>query len=593
LIFLLPILLPLGLFLPGYFLARWFRVSLWAPSAFVLSLPVLFHFIFWLGVLGVPVRLWNIAPFLILATGALAWAQRKFAPPQASTKTTPWTGAERILLTACGVVGAILLVHSLRAPLVGQDTRFRWDFLGQLIAQSASFQFYPPLQAADFRKYFFVDGIPPLVSFTHFWLYASAGDYQPWLIALRVIAEFACTLAFVYGAASAIFSRRAGVLAATALAASQLYFRAVFIGQETGLTALAIAAMLYFLLAERQPVLAGLAAAVCALSREYGWMALLCGIVVLLWRRFDWKQIAIFTIVAGAAGGPWYVRNWILTGNPLYSMRLLGFAVNPIHDAILQSYKSIFGVQTWTLGDWGKAFSVASLLAIPQVLAGMPGTILQFRKHGYLAVTAFVNVVVWLLSVGYTSGGMTISLRVLSPALVVLSISAAGLLDPLLEKVRWRNLALCALGACLFWSAAQGLFFPLDPLALRPGQWQQAAFPGLEQMEFKLGSRMVQMFPRGSRILSDNAYLHAALYQEGIEVVPVWSPEVRFIFSAPPEEAERRLAELHITSIVAYPRSKNAQYLISASPLYAALPERWSVLAESANTLYVLVPKNR
>jgi hypothetical protein len=30
---LLPILLPLGLFLPGYFAARLFRLPLWAPSA--------------------------------------------------------------------------------------------------------------------------------------------------------------------------------------------------------------------------------------------------------------------------------------------------------------------------------------------------------------------------------------------------------------------------------------------------------------------------------------------------------------------------------------------------------------------------------
>ncbi|MEI9974275.1 MAG: hypothetical protein WDO73_20830 [Ignavibacteriota bacterium] len=75
-------------------------------------------------------------------------------------------------------------------------------------------------------------------------------------------------------------------------------------------------------------------------------------------------------------------------------------------------------------------------------------------------------------------------------------------------------------------------------------------------------------------------------------MVPVWSPEVRFIFTASAAEAEQKLAGLHIGSIAAYPQSKNAAYLSSASPLYASLPERWSVLAESADTLFLLVPKN-
>jgi len=69
-----PILLPLGLFLPGYFAARLFRLRLWAPSAFVLSRPLLSHF--WLGVAGVPIEVRPVAPLPIAATVALAWAQQ-------------------------------------------------------------------------------------------------------------------------------------------------------------------------------------------------------------------------------------------------------------------------------------------------------------------------------------------------------------------------------------------------------------------------------------------------------------------------------------------------------------------------------------
>ena len=588
---LLPILLPLGLFLPGYFAARLFRLPLWAPSAFVLSLPLLFHCVFWLGVAGVPIKVWSVAPLLIAATGGLAWAQRKFAPVVKASKKTPWTCEERILLAACGVVGLILLVHSARTPLVGQDTRFRWDFLAQLIGQAGKFSFYPPLKAADFRSYFFVDGIPPLVSFTHWWLYASAGEYLPSLISLRVTAEFFGTLAFTYGAASVIFSRRAGVLAAAALAASPLYFRAVFLGQETGLTALAIAAMLYCIVSARQPVAAGLAAAVCALSREYGWIALVGGVIALAWRRESRKQILVFAGVAAAVGAPWYVRNWMLAGNPMYSLRLPGFAVNPIHDALLQFYKSQLGVQTWTASIWVSVFLLFVTLAVPQMLVGLPMAVRNFRRHGYLPIIAVLMIAVWIVSVGYTSGGVEISMRVLSPALVVLSMAAAGTLEQWMSRGHWRTVVQIGLGACLFWTAAQGMFFPFDPIALRPGQ---SAFAVVDApMEFKLRDQFVKMLPRGSRVLSDNAYLHAALYDAGFEVVPVWSPEVRFIFSAPAEEAERRLAALNIACIVAYPRTENAAYLASASPLYKSLPERWRVLAESGDSLYMLAPKER
>jgi hypothetical protein len=74
-------------------------------------------------------------------------------------------------------------------------------------------------------------------------------------------------------------------------------------------------------------------------------------------------------------------------------------------------------------------------------------------------------------------------------------------------------------------------------------------------------------------------------------VVPVWSPEVRFLFSSSPEEAERQLISLHIGSVVCYPRTLNMTYLAFASPFYASLPQRWRVLGQSGGSLFILVPK--
>jgi hypothetical protein len=120
----------------------------------------------------------------------------------------------------------------------------------------------------------------------------------------------------------------------------------------------------------------------------------------------------------------------------------------------------------------------------------------------------------------------------------------------------------------------------------------QNAFPHVSQpAEFQARDQLVNILPHGYRVLSDSAYLHAALAGTGIEVVPVWSPEVRFLFTARPEEAERRLRELHIGSVVCYPQTLNMQELTATSPFYASLPERWRALAQIGDFLYILVPK--
>jgi hypothetical protein len=594
-----PLFLVFGLFVPGFFLAKCLRHTLPWASAFPLSLLILFHSIFWLGVFGVSLTLWTVLPCLLTAGAAAAWLAGRSAIAPHDQNTLPWDRTDRLLLLSSGLVGAILLVRSGISPLVGFDTRFRWDFLAQRILALGNFGFYPPLNPADFRSYFYVDGIPPLVSFTHWWLYVSAGRYLPTLICVLVTAEFACTLAFTYGTASAIFSRRAGVLAAALLAACPLFFRAVVLGQETGLTALAIAAMLYFIVTAKQAddtaamVSAGLAAALCALSREYGWIALVAGIVALLWRRQTVKQILVFAATTAAVAAPWYVRNWILAGNPFYSLSFGSFAVNPIHVGILEQYKALLGLGKWTGATWASLLPFMLLFATLQVLAGIPGGFTRFRQNGYLVVIAIVLSAVWIQSVGYTSGGVSISTRVLSPAMVVLSVTGAGLLEFMTRRARWHKPILAIILLCQAWTAAHGVLYPKDPSQLSLDQWSQNIFRSTpENSEFQLADQLTKYLPPGARVLSDSAHLHAALIDKGIEVVPVWSPEVRFIFSLPPEEAEHQLRALRIENLVYYPRSLNTRYLVSASPFYAALPQRWRIRAQVPGSIYLLIPKH-
>jgi hypothetical protein len=596
--FMLPFLLAVGLFLPGYFIARSLRHPLWWASAFMISLLILFHIVFWLGIAGAPITLWSVLPCLLVAAAAGAWvARRSSVVPAKSESPSPLSTPDRILVFSSASVGVALLTRSVISPLIGYDTLFRWDFLAQRLLALQRFDFYPPLTAIDFQSYFSVDGIPPLVSFTHWWLYASAGRPFPSLISVFVIAQFACTLAFTYGAAAALFSRRAGILAAAILAACPLYFRSVILGQETGLTALSIAATIYFLSSARQPgdvramVSAGLAAGLCALSREYGWIALVAGEIVLIRQRQELRRILVFVAVALATAFPWYARNWILTGNPFYTLRLGDLAVNPIYDGILQHYHALLNVQTWSLGDWMNVLSLLLLWAPIQVLAGIGGSLAQFRQHGYLKVIVLLLAAVWVQSAGYTSGGVVISTRVLSPALVVLSILSAATLEPLARRTGVRMALTVGIILCQLWTAAHGVFYPNDPLRMPLRQWRQNAFqPVAQAIEFQMCDELVRLLPAGARILSDNAYLHAALVDKGIDVVPVWSPEVRFLFSTTPQQAEQRLRSLGIKGVAYYPQSLNTAYLASASPFYASLPQRWSLLAGAPGLFSLLVP---
>ena len=114
LIFRSPILLSPGLFLPGDTRARWFRVNRWAPAAFVLSLPVLFHCIFGLGVLGVPIRLWICGPLPDPGdrSGPVgrSFGFRRLRIRSGQNDAMD-SGVERILLAACGVIPPLLGAH--------------------------------------------------------------------------------------------------------------------------------------------------------------------------------------------------------------------------------------------------------------------------------------------------------------------------------------------------------------------------------------------------------------------------------------------------------------------------------------------------
>ena len=67
-----------------------------------------------------------------------------------------------------------------------------------------------------------------------------------------------------------------------------------------------------------------------------------------------------------------------------------------------------------------------------------------------------------------------------------------------------------------------------------------------------------------AKILSDNAYMHAGLLPYGIQLVPVWSPAVGFLFTSN-ESADvlrARLLRQNIGGLLYSPQSMNTIYLM-------------------------------
>jgi hypothetical protein len=596
---------------PGYFLSRLLGSRAPGASTLIVSLLVLFLGVFLAGVSGLGVRFGPVAIYLAVVTVVAALAARRWAAPAAAArfadKGGPPPGLRRAALVAVIVVGAGLLLRCTLCPLTGYDTVWRWDLLARRVLELGRFDFYPPLTPHDFTVYPYPEAIPPLVPFSYWWLYAATGRHVAWLTAILVVAQYAAVAGLTYRTGAVLFSRRAGLLAVIVLATAPLFYRALAIGQETGLTALSMIGLIFFIVSAggetdyRAMILAGLSAALGALAREYGWAFLACGLLVLWGRRRGWKEAAVFVATACLVAGPWYLRTLLLTGNPLYSNRLLGLPVNPVLAPLMDSYRERLGVSRWSLAGWADLGRFLLEYAPAQLLLGPVAALVFARRRAYLGLAALLVVVLFLSSVGYTSGGTAYAARVLAPALVLLSVLAGALIDRLRSRA---SLGLAGLIlALLFARAAAYAFIYPASLNLTPLAWPSAALyrepdapvtPGRREEE--LPRLLAGKLPPGSRLLAENTYAYATLIGSDYEVVMVWSPEVSFLFDKATDatEARRRLREMNVRAVVYNPVSLSTLYLRDASPLYADAPAGWKVLAALEGTqtvVYELPPE--
>ena len=590
----------LGL-LPGWGLATAARSPARPCAAFLLSLLVLFEGVLLLQLANVPIRFATVGVYeLLTAAVALAVAARRrgwraLLPHTSGMReaVADVLGAPhgRILAACVAVVGVVFAVRYVIQPLSGVDTSWRWDFLARQLLATEALDFYPPRTAEHFRMFFTPDAIPPLVSIAYWWLYASYGRAVPELTAIVVIAQYACAMGLAVRLATQLHSRRAGMLAAAILASSPLFYRATFIGQETGLTTAALAAVLLFAGAWpeggrwRAPLLAGAAAGLGALAREYAWAWTAVGVLTLAWRRAGVLPVLALAATALAVAGPWYLRTWLLTGNPVYPLAVGpfdAFALVPLYAGTqaflrerLTRLPSANDLATYAVFVW----SVAPI-AIP---VGVAALVARLRRDWALVAAVAIAAALWLQSIPYTQAGFRHASRVLAPAALVLSVAAATAIAR--GSARWLRVATGAVCLATLWTLRNAAVYPseLDEVEWRdvPKVATSRTTYVFQVREKRLVAELQRLLPVGSRILSDDNYAYVASQGTGYEIVPFWSPEFAFLVDlrTSAEDADRRLRAGGVRALHMNVRSVVTEFY-THHPFFTATTLPWKAVVE-------------
>jgi Dolichyl-phosphate-mannose-protein mannosyltransferase len=561
-LFRLALLVPAFAFflLPGWMLGRILKSPLPAVTAFLGSAALLFNLVLLLDAARLPIGLRTVGCAFAAATGAVALLATRRSAFQPAARDEPVgipRGLDWIWLIPPALALVSIAARTLIEPLAGYDNAFRWDYLARLILSHHSLGGYPPIRAQDFDLYAWCDGIPPLAPILNFGLYAVAGAAEPRLIALRAVAEFLLVACVAYRFARDLWGRSGGWAALAALGTCTLFTWGVAIEQETGLTAIALAAMVYFI--ERpgnaneptrpSAAWAGAAAGVGAISREYGLYFILLGILLLLVRKRG-RLVGWFVVPALAVASPWYLRNWIKTGDPVFPAMGRIFPTNAVHVEIMRDISNYWGL--WT--------SPVSLRLVPLVLLVVGGSVgvlgsmglvrARFRCPGIGAAILLIAAL-WVWSMPETAGGWNYSMRVLLPAAVLCAV-LAGWVGAIQGRSR---IAWALLLVLLSVDSARRAWllpdFPFStPWTTSFSEWREHRAESDRHSGGEVWAILVKV-AQGRFIVVDSPGLHVAITSAGGHPLPFMSPRFAPALdsSLSVDEAMRRLRRSNVRFI--------------------------------------------
>lgn len=586
-----------GLLIPGYAAAKTLRLRSPLFAAFPLSALIICQSVTALAIFGGRITFPVMALILSAVTTACGVSVKLRKPPEqpfipvqnSADESSPWANP------ALAMAVLLILATAFRTtlyPLGGFDTFTRWDALAREMLRYGSLSFYPPVSGADFSIYTLPDGFPPLVASVYWWIYAATGAASPQLTAISVTLQLASILGLSWYAAETAFGKRAASFTLLALTASPLLSRSIEIGQESGFLTLAVAGQICFALAAvRKPATtlvfaAALFAALGSLAREYGPALALPGFLILVFnpdtRRHAWRYAAIAAIVAS----PWYIRNWLIAGSPLYPVSLPGSPhINELLNALMKYYGEIFGLSRYGVKEWlelGNMLiaggSVALVVALPYL------AVKGRRLYPYILSLLLVSCL-WLWSIGSTSGGIVYSMRVLAPSLVILAMIAGKAVAEAPKKSPLRYVSWLLIPAAL-WGILSALSFPLQPLQLSTALLStKGETPEFCEAGRKFASHINSLDIPATGVLTDSPYLAVILKRETrFRPVIIWSPEVSFLadFKTGSKISRQKLLALNIR-LVALNRSSIHNEFLYRMPFFKDDFSTWKQILASGD----------
>lgn len=600
------LLLVAGLLVPGSMILRLLRLPWSLAAAFVISSSVLYLTVLILAWTGGPISITTLA----IALGAVALITR-LIPTRISPATQDSSfacfskmGGWRPLYL---VFWAVVLYRLAFQPLTGPDVYFRWSYLAEQMLRFGTLDFYPPRSGPDFVRYFWAESIPPGIASLYAWAYGCGGSkHALWtspIVALQLLSlhEIIWRLAARWG--GEVVAQRAVLLAA----ACPLLTWSFLIGQETGLTAVSIAGLVWCLqnVHERNSrswiVLAGCFAIAAASTREYGPVFAVAAIVAAIFMRLPGRRIALLAAVALPAALAWPLRVWLLTGNPVYSLDVGGlFPTNRLFIEWTAVFHREIATAFSTSADWQALGRYLVLWALPAIVGLLAALLLSLRGLREVRVPAFfigVVVALWVASIAHTAGGIFYSLRVLSPALALLVVAGSYGLGLVARSAFANGLLSLGLALLLAESLPKTLVLPENPYRLAVSEWPHAAIQfnrSIQAADHALWPK-IRNLPRlgNGKVITDNAGLARALSPKGIEVIPLWSPEIAWVFDSQlsSQDAALRWEKSDLTYVFIAKSSPTAGFLNDQacwnSPDFTVIPmledDAWQILQVNAH----------
>ncbi len=591
----LPALAAAAFVLPGWLVAR--RWSAPAPllTGCLVSAALWFHLVLVCDLAGLRLkRSTLLGGWAVLCVAAVLLGRHLRSPePRRWWQRIRPAGFEWVWLAAGAAGFASIAARALIDPLSGWDNLFRWDCLARAIVAHGNLHFYPPVQPADFEIYAWCDGIPPLVSLLNLWVYLVTGVMSPAVTAVRVAGEALLIGAAVFGLGRDLWGERGGWSAVGLLGTSSLFLWGVAMGQETGMLAVTLLALLWLLEKHRgddqtgSVAWAGLAAGVGALSRDYGLALPLLGLAILAFRDRRPRNLLLFLALAALVAGPWYLRNWVRTGNPIFPLEIGGlFPTNPVYTEVMQRivHDRSFGSNHI---NYGLLVETLAVIAGAALAAAAAGAAKAGRRSITLLAALLLTVALWAWSVPWTAGGLNYSLRVLTPAVALCAV-LGGWLGSLRPGIG-RAAALAAAVALSGDAARRAWLLPVfprvSPLPWTFDDWRTVRLDLQHIEDNPLWDYLIRT-AEGGLVAVDNPNAHVALVQRGGRTAMLFSPIFSGCFEAnrPFEDVVRQLRQEQVRLVVLSVGDRVALSFIAAHPFFATLHSHYRPVVQAQST---------